>query len=189
MERAKIYYDFIAEFDCVYLINGAFNEKARVITYPAASPLYVTVLPLKALLLPYTVKLAGGKVLSNAELAVSYEVADGHFAVRLAERHNYVYSPACVQSLNPRGGRECRFYRAVKAGDFAAARKMMTAELSESASDDDLAEFFAPYADIIENRFADLSGGFFLINKNTSRGEAFDFVLSGDKISDIRERN
>lgn len=184
----KIFYDFSAEFECVYLINGAFNETPSIIEYPAMSPIYVTLMPLKALLLPYTVKLVAGKVMSNSELAVSYEVATGHFAVRFKERHNYVYSPAHIQSLSPEKGLAPGFYRAVKSGDFSLARKMMTSELSGSVDDESLAGFFAPYSDIIENRFADLSGGFFLINKNTLRGEAFDIEFSGEKISNIEAR-
>lgn len=183
----KIYYALKSEFDCVYMINGAFNEKADVINYPAMSPLYITVFPLDAVLLPYTVKLIGGRAVCNGQLAQCNEVAPDHFLVRLKERRNYVYSPAHTQSVAPETGLAPEFYRAVKSGDFAKARSLMTKDLSDSIDDESLAEFFAPYCDIVENRFADLSGGFFLINKNTLKGEPFSIDVTGERISDIRE--
>ena len=42
----KITYAFLPRFECVMLLNGAFNEKPMPLAYPAASPLYVTLLPL-----------------------------------------------------------------------------------------------------------------------------------------------
>lgn len=181
----KIFYDFAAEFDCVYLLNGAFVECPRVVEYPRMSPIYVTLLPLKALLLPYTVRMIDGKAVSNADLTQAYEVADGHYAVRFKERHNYVYTPAHTQTLQPPKSAVGAFYRAVKSGEFETARRMMTKDLSDSVDDESLAAFFAPYCDIVENRFSDLSGGFFLINKTTLVGEPFDIPLVGDRISDF----
>lgn len=183
----KIRYSVASEFDCVYLINGAFNERAENVEYPAMSPLYVTALPLKAVLLPYTVRLLAGKATGNADLAQCYEVAPDHFLVRLKERHNYVYSPAHAQAITPEKGLAPAFYRAVKSGDLESARRMMTKELSDAVDDESLAAFFAPYSDIVENRFSDLSGGFFLINKNTLKGEPFSFEVSGERISDIMQ--
>ena len=183
----KIFYSLRAEFECVYLINGAFNENPKAVQYPAMSPLYVTLLPLKAVLLPYTVKLLAGKAVSNGDLAECYEVAADHYAAVFRERHNYVYSPAHVTSAMPEKGLAPAFYRAVKAGDLETARHMMTKDLSESIDDDSLTAFFSPYCNIVENRFSDLSGGFFLINKSSMKGEPFDFEISGERISDISQ--
>ena len=138
-------------------------------------------------LLPYTVRLLAGKATGNADLAQCYEVAPDHFLVRLKERHNYVYSPAHAQAITPEKGLAPAFYRAVKSGDLESARRMMTKELSDAVDDESLAAFFAPYSDIVENRFSDLSGGFFLINKNTLKGEPFSFEVSGERISDITQ--
>ncbi|MBQ7227816.1 MAG: hypothetical protein IJX05_05405 [Clostridia bacterium] len=181
----KIRYAVDAEFESVYLVNGAFNEKIKNIEYPAMSPLYITALPLNALLLPYTVRLIGGKAVANADLAQIYEVADSRYIVRLKERHNYVYSPARVQTIQPEKGVVPAFYRAVKSGDFPKARLMMTKDLSSSIDDESLADFFAPYIDVVENRFADLSGGFFLINKNTLKGEPLSVEIVGERINNI----
>lgn len=183
----KIFYSVRAEFECVYLINGAFNENPKAVQYSAMSPLYVTLLPLKAVLLPYTVKLLAGKAASNAELCDCYEVAPDHFAAVFKQRHNYVYSPAHTTSALPESGVAPAFYRAVKSGDPDKARRMMTRELSESIDDDALTAFFAPYCNIVENRFSDLSGGFFLINKTTLKGEAFEFEITNGRIADIEQ--
>lgn len=183
----KIFYSLRAEFECVYLINGAFNECPKAVQYPAMSPLYVTLLPLKAMLLPYTVKLLAGKAVSNGELAECYEVAADHYAAVFKERHNYVYSPAHITSAVSEKGLAPAFYRAVKSGDLDSARRIMTKELSESIDDESLSAFFAPYCNIVENRFADLSGGFFLINKSTMKGEPFDFEIVNERIADITQ--
>ena len=181
----KIQYAFAPEFECVMLINGAFNEKPAPIAYPAASPLYVTLLPLKALLLPYTVKLLGGKPASNAELARSCEIAADRFIVGFSERHNYVYSPVAAET--PPKGAAQRLFRLVKAGDTEGARKLMTRELSESVDDAALTEFFAPYSEIIENRYPDIPATHFLICKDSLKGDGFVFACNGAKISDIDE--
>ncbi len=182
----KIKYSIEAEFETVWLINGVFREDAGVTEYPALSPLYVTALPLKPLLLPYTVRLLDGKATSAADLADSFEVAEGRYAVRLKARHNYVYSP--VHTLTAEGGKGVvpDFYRAVRSGDTAEARRLMTKELSDSVDDESLIAFFAPYSDIVANRFADLSGGFFLIDRATGKGEPFDFDIVRERINDIK---
>ena len=49
------------DFPAVYMLNGVFIESGRRIVIRRDEVTYVTVLPLSAALLPYTVKLAGGK--------------------------------------------------------------------------------------------------------------------------------
>ena len=183
----KIRYAVQSVYDGVFLVNGVFKESIKTIEYPALSPLYVTTFPLSATLLPYTVRLVSGKATSNENLVTSYEVADGFFIVKLKERHNYVYSPAFTQALPPESGRASSFFRAVKSGDFEKARRMMTAELSKAITDDELSSFFAPFVDIVQNRFDELPCNYFLINGNTRRGEAYNFEFAGDKISNIEE--
>ena len=46
-----------SDFDCVYSINGEFYERADSITMSEYDVAYITVMPLKFSLLPYTVKL------------------------------------------------------------------------------------------------------------------------------------
>lgn len=182
----KIQYAFAPRFECVMLINGAFNEKPAPVTYPSSSPLYVTLFPLKALLLPYTVKLLGGKAMSNTELASSCEIAADRFIIGFAERHNYVYSPKAVEET-PIKGLPPRLFALVKAGDFESARKLMTRELSESVDDAAIAEFFAPYSGIIENPYPDIAATHFLTHKDSMKGDGFVFTCDGARISDIDE--
>ena len=124
----RIMYAFVPHFECVTLINGAFNERPAALSYPSASPLYITLLPLRAMLLPYTVRLIGGKVASNAELARSFEAGADRYIITFDERHNYVYSPRTPVTHPPTDPAE-RFFRAVKSGDVGLARGMMTKEL------------------------------------------------------------
>ena len=109
----RIMYAFVPHFECVTLINGAFNERPAALSYPSASPLYITLLPLRAILLPYTVRLIGGKVASNAELARSFEAGADRYIITFDERHNYVYSPR-TPVTHPLTDPAERFFRAVK---------------------------------------------------------------------------
>ena len=183
----KIKYAIESVYESVFLVNGIFKERINNVDYPKMSPLYITTLPLSALLLPYTIRLVNGKSTCNSNLVSIYEVADGRFIVKLKERHNYVYSPESIQKLPPESGVASVFYRTVKAGEFEKARRMMTKELSSSINDDALASFFAPYVDVVENRFDDLPGEVFFINGETGRSEPFHFEFSGEKISNIEE--
>ena len=79
-------------FRCVYLLNGVFVEKADDFKYDAASPLYITALPLNAHHLPYTVKISGLAAQSNEHLVSVYKLPEHNCYVKLAARYNYVYS-------------------------------------------------------------------------------------------------
>lgn len=182
----KIVYAFEAEFGCVMLLNGAFNEKADRVNYPAGSPLYVTALPLTAMLLPYTVKLLGGKVMSNAELARSVEVNAERYIVTLSERHNYVYSPRSSAVRRPQSLPE-KLLAAVKSGDIAAARALMAPELESTVTDAAMIEFFAPYSSVVANPFPDLPATHYMTVPDSHKGIGFKFSITGNKITDIEE--
>ncbi len=152
-------------FNAVFLINGAFVEKPSAIKYDSDQPLYVTVLPLKAVLLPYTVKLLGGRVVANEELCSCYKISDDGVLVVLRERHNYVYSVAKKRVEND--GELGEFFALVKLGDIAKARLMLTDELSHSLTDEALISFFEPYEAVIKNVY-DGSGGYLLLGKSES---------------------
>ena len=57
------------EFESVFLLNGVFSECLKPFLYPINEALYITVLPLEAQLLPYTIKTIGAKALCNPSLA------------------------------------------------------------------------------------------------------------------------
>lgn len=182
----KLTYAFVPGFECVIMLNGAFNEKPAPISYPASSPLYVTLLPLQAIYLPYTVRLLGGKVMSNQELASAREIGSDRYIVTFAERHNYVYSPHYTATPPARDLPE-KLLRLVKAGDIPAARALMTSDLSASVSDEAITEFFAPYCGITENPYRDLPATHYLSPTSGGNAVGFIFKTSGGLISDIDE--
>ena len=181
----KLLYAFLPRFDCVTLLNGAFNERPSPVAYPAASPLYVTLLPLDAMLLPYTVKLLGGKAASNGLLASVVEASPERYVVSFSERHNYVYSP--VLSPQPARNAPERLLVLVKSGDVASARRLMTDELARSVTDEAITGFFAPYSHIAENPFPDMPATHFLAPAEGGRADGFVFRMSGNNIPDIDE--
>lgn len=185
----KIKYGIMSESECVWLVNGTFKDYINIIEYPSESPLYLTLFPLKAIYLPYTVKLLSGRVLCNNDLADSYEVGEGYFIVRFKERHNYVYSPVTPHEHKPPQGIVPRFWKSVKSGELDDARRLLTKELSDSVDDDSLIAFFAPYRDLIPNPFSDFKCSYFLINKDTAKGEPYSFEIENNLISDINEES
>lgn len=182
----KITYAFMPRFECVMLLNGAFNEKPMPLAYPAASPLYVTLLPLRAWLLPYTVKLLSGKALCNTELTSVCEAAADRYIVSFAERHNYVYSPAAPHAEPPRSLPE-KLLASIKSGDIAGARSLMTADLEGTVTDEGITEFFAPYSGVVENPYPDLPATHYLTHAEGGGASAFIFRTVSGKISDIEE--
>lgn len=183
----KITYALLSDADCVYLINGAFNDSPKEINYPSDSPLYVTLLPLKANLLPYTVKIVGGKVTTNTELCESCELSPVHFVLRFKERHNYVYTAGTAGDFLPGKSLPAKLFAKIKDGDIENARSLMTKELSSSIDDESLLGFFEPYNAVIENKFKDLNGSYYLINSQTKKGEAFYFSLKNGLIDNIEQ--
>lgn len=181
----KVKYAVQSEFECVYLVNGSFRDTLNVVEYASDSPLYITVFPLKAMLLPYTVKLLAGRIMNNHDLADSFEVSESCFTVRLKERHNYVYSPVSPHAAQVPSGVVPAFWKAVKSGELTDARRLLTKELSDSVDDDSLTAFFAPYSDIVPNTFPDIDCSYFLINTETGKSEPYSFQIVNGHIADI----
>ncbi len=179
-------YAFVPRFACVMFLNGAFNERPAPLSYPSSSPLYVTALPLDAMLLPYTVRLIGGKAASNTPLARTFEAGADRYILTLNERHNYVYSPRSPSAPPPADAAE-RFFGAVKSGDIPAARAMMTKELGESVTDEALADFFSPYSAIAPNPYGDIRATHFLAPEENGRADGFSFIFESGKIADIEQ--
>lgn len=165
----------------VFLINGSFVEKPGAVPYDDSEPLYITVLPLSAVLLPYTVKLLKGKAAENNLLCDCYEIEKGHTLCLLKPRHNYVYAPPAAPEPVHGGGVFEAFFALVKQGKTVEARRHMTPELSASLSDEGLTEFFSEYEALCENTFTP-SGGYLLLGKSTARCKV---TLTDAKIADI----
>lgn len=181
-----IVYYIEADFDCAFLINGAFREQAGLFKYPASSPLYVTVLPLSAVLLPYTVKVVGGRTVGNENIAGCYAAGSSRYILKLKARHNYVYSPVAPVSTTHGKGAAHDLFIAVKSGDTSAARALMTGSLSASIDNESLLAFFSAYSDIIANRFSDIGANYLLV-AGDKKCEAFNFAFSGNLIDNIEQ--
>lgn len=167
-----------ARFDAVFLINGVFIESG-VATVRDGEVTYVTVLPLSAVLLPYTVRLYGDKVDCNENLCRTVRARRTEIAVQFQPRYNYVYTPG--EKFTPPESAIVDFFNAVKSGNYNAARTYLTAELSAEVSDEGLAAFFNGYDELAEGS----NGECFISGKG--RTATLKFTLSGGKIDDVTE--
>ena len=181
---------FEAAFEAVYSINGVFVEDAQNIRYQEDAALYVTVYPLRAMQLPYTVKMIGGRVVSNQELCSSYRLPGGQFVVKLRPRSNYVYSPTVhAPMVDVLGGLVHRFFLSIHQGDIAKARLMMTEALNGTVTDADIADFFVGFVDIVPNKFeGDAKPNSYYFVGNDGKCELFDFVVEDGLIDNIISR-
>jgi len=176
------------DFPSAFLLNGIFCEKADGFEYSAKAPLYVTVLPLEAHLLPYTVKLVNGKALSNEKLCASFMRGD-KLMVKLFERYNYMYS---ATKNDERVGATIpeRLFNAVKQKNYSNARKFLSEGLSSSVDDNGLDAFFDCYTAIVKDEFEkDILGNaskYYLITAN-SEGVAFKFDIKDGLVDNIVE--
>jgi len=199
-ETTKIHIN--TDFPSVFLLNGTFSEKADSFSYPANEPLYITVLPLEAHLLPYTVKMLGAKSLYNSNLVASFSFEDGVFA-KLLPRYNYMYEhkePKNKTKVNATVPE--KLFWAVKQNDFELAKKYCTDGLLETINEDGLAGFFDGFTAIMPDEFSSLKNNinnftnqhyilgdpYYLINTN-SVGALFYFELAEGLVDNIVEGN
>ncbi len=174
------------DFESAYLINGAFTDK-RGVTIQSDRVTYITLLPLCAALLPYTVKICGVRPDSNAGLVKVTKLSDCEAVIRFAPRYNYVYCPDPPAPKEKETDCAVRFFGCVTSGDYSAARALMTPELSATVTDEALGEFFSEYEEVIPNDDFSDGGGYYLVRK--SGGAAmFDFTRKNGLIDDITER-
>ncbi|MDE7394570.1 MAG: hypothetical protein K2M95_00405, partial [Clostridiales bacterium] len=130
----EILYHFVYD-NSVLLLNGSFVQYANAVRYTAEDPLFVTVLPLSAAFLPYTVELLDGKARSNENLALCCDMKGGHKYVELKPRYAYVYSPNEKFTPAPSSSTPARFLSLVREGKFEAARLLRSPSLSETLTD------------------------------------------------------
>lgn len=178
------------DFPAVYMLNGVFIESGRRIVIRRDEVTYVTVLPLSAALLPYTVKLAGGKARCNEELCRVFTLTENDLVLRLSPRYNYVYSPEPQNSAVERSSALVpRFFAAVVSKDLQNARKFLTQGLASTIDDASLTAFFSDYDDIIANDgyVPAAPNSYFLIDKE-GKAALFTFSLKDNLIDDITER-
>ncbi len=171
-----------SEFDCVYLINGVFSERAECLTMSEYDVVYITALPLKHTLLPYTVKLCGAEPYTS-ELASGVRLDNDHYVLSLAPRYVIVYGNA--QALPPPSTPIARFFSLVKNGDLTAAYAMLSETLRASVQKSALPAFFEGYDRIVECTWDD-GNKFYLIDKNGA-AKLHSYTLRDEFIDDIIE--
>lgn len=169
--------------DSVLLLNGSFVQSAASVRYDSDSPLFVTVLPLEAINLPYTVEILGGKAVTNGSLALCCDMGDGHYYIELKPRSAYVYSQSEQTPAAHYASVPAQFFAFVREGNFAAARSMMTGELSESLTDTAIRDFFEGVTAIRENNFTPRKG--YLMIKDDGTAHVCDITLKGGLIENI----
>lgn len=172
-----------SEFECVYLINGEFVETANSLSMSEYDIVYVTVLPLKPTLLPYTVKLCGTDSIAS-ELATGIRLDADNYLLVLSPRYMTVYVSA--QNAPQQGSHIARLFSLVKSGDLAAAHAMLSDTLKSSIDRDDLAAFFNGYEKIAECTWASGENKFYLIDKNGA-SRLHSYALKDGFIDDIVE--
>ena len=107
-----------SEFDCVYLINGELAERADAVCVAEFDVVYVTVLPLRLNLLPYTVRLCGAENVSG-EVYSGIRLDENNYLLSLSPRYMTVYcaAPPSVAPSSP----IARLFSLVKNGDLGSA--------------------------------------------------------------------
>lgn len=168
------------QFDSVFLVNGKLFEGGEI-EYGQNSVVYITVLPLDAVLLPYTLMLVGGTLKCNHSLASSYKLDENVYHLSIKPRHNYVYSVESGGQDEPSSMPE-KFFRLLKRKKTAAARELMTKELSASVDDKALVSFFDGFKDII----SDSKGLYYLIT-DSDAAKPHSFIIKNSLIDNIVE--
>lgn len=171
-----------SEFDCVYLINGEFYERADSITMSEYDVAYITVLPINPRLLPYTVKLCGTENIKT-ELALGLRLSSDHYLLSLSPRYIIVYGAA--PKPTPPKSHIARLFGLLKAGESAAAYSMLSDELKKSIDRETLSAFFDGYIKLVECEW-EKGNNFFLIDSNNA-AHLHTYTLKDEFIDDIRE--
>lgn len=176
-----------SEFECVYLINGELFERADCLTFSEFDVIYVTVLPLKTTLLPYTVKLSCAENLTN-ELFHGVRLDEKHYLLLLSPRHMTVYASA-PSVLPPPSSPISRLFSLIKNGDLGGAYAMLSESLRTTIEKSDLSDFFAGYERLTECDWeskTDDGTRFYLIDKNGS-AKLHSYTLQDEFIDNIIE--
>lgn len=178
-----------ASFNAVYLINGKFFETATRLVTRADEVAYITVLPLSAALLPYTVLLSGGKVRSNPDLARAATLPTGGTLVLLSPRYGYVYSPAPFpRPEKPPEGIAATLFSLVRRGELSSARALLSRDLSAAVDDEALGAFFDEYDEILSpSGLLPAPRDCWLMVGKDGRAALFRFAVRDGLISDITE--
>ncbi len=171
-----------SEFECVYMINGAFVERADRLTMSEYDVVYVTALPLKHTLLPYTVKLCGAENF-DGELASGIRLGTDHYLLTLSPRYIIVYGNA--KPLPPPSTPIARLFSYIKNSDVNSAYSMLSEELKSTIRKTDLSSFFDGFDRLAECNW-ETGNKFYLIDKN-GRAHLHAYTVKDEFIDNITE--
>ena len=169
--------------DSVLLLNGSFVQSATSVRYESLDPLYVTVLPLSAAYLPYTVQIVDGRAVSNSDLAVCCDMGGGHRYIELKPRYAFVYSPYSPPAVKASASLPSQLLDFIRAGNFSAARTLMTPKLNNAISDEALSSFFDGVIAVRENIYTPRKG--YLLVKSDGTAPYCEVSLKDGLIDDI----
>ncbi|MCH5350736.1 MAG: hypothetical protein J1F39_02050 [Clostridiales bacterium] len=172
-----------SKFDCVYQINGDFFERADSLAFSEFDVLYVTVLPIRHTLLPYTVKLEGARN-TKAELYNGIRLDKNNYLLTLEPRHMTVYGFS-RQETAVQPSPVMRLFSLIKNGDVFSAYAMLSESLKETVDKRALVAFFEGY-DRIEECFWKTEPLFYLIDTNEV-AHLNKYTLDGGLIDNIEE--
>jgi hypothetical protein len=158
------------------MINGRITENG-IVNLDDDRVYYITVFPLNAVFLSYTVKTIGNNVYTNKDLCIKVSAKDEIYLL-FCKRYPYVYSPTPFSSNT---GLVSDFFSLVKQNRIDKARSFLSESLSKSVSDDALRGFFEKYEYIVKTDEKDL----WLLATKDGVGEYFNFVIKNAMIDDI----
>ena len=167
---------FKSDFECVYTVNGVFFE-GGVINLEENCVYYITVFPLNAVYLPYTVKTVGNRVYSNKDLCLFVNSARESFLL-FCKRYSYVYAPTPFCEENGIVG---EFFSYVKQNKADKARALLCRELDKSVSDEALFGFFEKYEYIVKSEDKDK----WILATKQGEGDTFTFIIKNGFIEEI----
>lgn len=172
------------QFETVFLINGVFSQNGAA-KLGDKEALYITCLPLSAMLISYTVKISGRRVSHNAEFCSLYSLDDEIDIAVMRPRNILVYSPQKQKSeaLAP-----VKLFRTVKNKRIAAARLLMSKELNDSIDDDSLCAFFEDFSDIVPASVIDKGSDNYILCRKNGSAAYYSFTYKNGLIDDINER-
>ncbi len=171
-----------SQFETVFLINGTFSKSGAAKLFDK-NVVYLTVLPLSALLLSYTVKIVGRTVASNREFCSVYSLDDETDIAVLRPRNILSATPQRSQTdLTP-----VKFFETIKAGRTAAARLLMSEELKNSVDDESLVAFFEEFSDIVPASKVESGSDKFILCRKDGTASFYDFSYRQGLIDDITQ--
>ena len=165
-----------SDFECIYSINGRIIE-GGIVNLEENKVYYITVFPLNATYLSYTIKMVGDKIYTNKDLCVKVTTKEETY-ILFCKRYPYVYA---TTPFSYEGGCVCEFFTLIKQNRIDKARSLLSDNLSKSVSDDALKGFFEKYEYVLDT---DDDNKWILATQN-GEGEYFTFILKHGLIDDI----